>query len=114
MNAFLLKLWLWIPTEHVLNHLRLIFCILVALPSVHQAYYGSIQWSRGIYVKTWSGKTHRFGKHCSGWLIMMSAEIGVICRAKPELEPIPDYNKYWLYSAIMFMILYSFILCRAY
>ena len=115
LNAFLLKLWLWIPTEHGLNHLRLIFCAIVALPSVHQAYYGSIQWTRGNYVKTWSGKVHRFGIHCTSWLIMMSAEIGVIYRAKPDdIEPMPDYQRYWLYSTILIMIVFSYILCRAY
>ena len=58
---------------------------------------------------------HRFGIHCTSWLIMMGAEIGVIYRAKPEdIGLMPDYQRYWLYSTIVVMILFSYILCRAY
>ena len=114
MNAFLLKLWLWIPTDHELNAWRLLFCALVALPTVNQAYYGSIQWSRGIRVKTWSNRIHRFDKHCVLWLIMMASEIAVIYRVIPPIPPMPDYNKYWLSTTVIVFALTSFILCRKY
>ena len=114
LNAFLLKLWLWVPTEHWLNPLRLVFCAFVALPGAHQLYYGSIQFNRGIKVKTWSKKVHKFSIHCYSWLIMMGAEIGVIYRAKPEIDSMPFENKCWLIATVSLFVVYSWILCRAY
>eukprot|EP00483_Globobulimina_turgida_P009319 UN09338 len=116
MNAFLLKLWLWVPTDHILVAIRWVILACLALGCLDEYYYGSILRMRGITTKTWSGKVYKFGTVCWSWLFMTFLEFVVVYRAMPSdsFPEMPPNNRCWLIATILLIVIYSFILCRTY
>ena len=78
MNAFLLKLFLWIPTEHHINIWRTIMLGFVAIPSSTQYYK---------YIKDPLCK--KMGSQSILMVMILVLELAIIIKAAPELPPVP-------------------------
>ena len=78
LNAFLLKLFLWIPTEHDVNVARLFLMGFVAIPSAKQFY---------LYIKDPLCK--KLGSQCWICVMIIVLEEAIILKTAPELPPVP-------------------------
>ena len=92
MNAFLLKLYLWIPTEHWWNLARLIFHYLISLPAVRQYYF---------YVT--DPNINRMGSQLFVVLFILILEVTLVYKTAPDdIPPAPLQNKIaWATSAVV-------------
>ncbi len=78
LNAFLLKLHLYIPTNHSWNVYRLVMLMMVALPSIRQYY---------LYCA--DSRVNRFGSQVLVLLLIVIAELALSIKTIPPNSPKP-------------------------
>ena len=91
LNAFLLKLFLWIPTEHDINVVRLFLMGALAVPSAKQYY---------LYIKDPLCK--KLGSQCWIFVLIVVLELAIIFKVAPELPDVPTvkWSIIWLQSFV--------------
>jgi len=102
MNAFLLKLYLWIPSEHWWNGARLFFIFFATVPAIRQFYF---------YVT--DDKIKRMGSQLFVLLLIIALETLLVYKMSPnDIPDAPLINKVcWGTFGIMF-ILFTFFVVR--
>eukprot|EP01084_Bolivina_argentea_P299964 517114_1 len=102
MNAFLLKLYLWIPSEHWWNLARLILLSFCTIPAIRQYYF---------YVT--DPNIHRMGSQVFILLLIICLETLLAYKMAPDNIPhAPLINKIcWTLSALTF-VLFAFFVVR--
>jgi len=103
LNAFLLKLFLWIPTDHSINLYRLILISLISIPS-----------SRQYYLFVTDPKCKKLGSQCWVCVLIVLLELVLCIKTSPPIPDCPNYNK-MLWGISLFGYLYfAFIMLRSY
>ena len=103
LNAFLLKLYLWIPTDHILNPIRLLLIGSFTTPAVRQYFY---------YIKNHKNyQSNRVGSFVFMLLFICALEMILVYKTAPnDIPPPPRLNKIlWAVSIILYLI-FSWIL----
>ena len=80
LNAFLLKLWLWIPTQHWFNLARMILFWFVCMPAVRQYYF---------YVK--DERIKRMGSQIWVLIMLVVLETAIVIKFTPIDTPSPPW-----------------------
>eukprot|EP01083_Nonionella_stella_P089950 251261_1 len=102
MNAFLLKLYLWIPTGHWLNIARLFWMGFITIPSVRQFYF---------YVT--DPNIHRMGSQTTILFLIIGLETVLVYKTAPhDIPKAPFVNKLGWSISTLFFILSSFFVLR--
>lgn len=93
LNAFMLKLFLYIPTTHYFNVVRLLFMALVAAPSYRQGYLFFVD-----------ARANRLGTQAIVLVMITIAELALVFKAGSDFDipPMPFENK--LGMAIYFSV----------
>lgn len=84
LNAFMLKLFLYVPTDHWINPARLLFMALVAAPAYRQSYLFFID-----------PRVNRLGTQAIVVVMITVAELALVLKAGAEygIPPMPIENK---------------------
>jgi hypothetical protein len=103
LNAFMLKLFLFIPTTHVFNVVRLLFMALVAAPAYRQGYLFFVD-----------DRVKRLGTQVIVVIMISVAELALVLKAGSDfdLPPMPLENKIGLAVYFSVYVLVSILLLR--
>ena len=94
LNAFMLKLFLYVPTDHWVNVARLLFMAILAAPSYRQGYLFFID-----------ERVNRLGTQAIVLVMIIIAELALVFKAGSDFEipPLPYENKVGI---AVFLIVY--------
>jgi len=103
LNAFMLKLFLYIPTTHYFNIVRLFFVVLVAAPSYRQGYLFFVD-----------DKVKRLGTQAIVLVMITIAELALVFKAGSDFEipPMPFLNKISVAAFLVMYVVVSVLLLR--
>ena len=103
LNAFMLKLFLYIPTEHPVNLARLLFMALMAAPAYRQSYL--------FFVDT---RVNRLGTQAIVLVMIIIAELALVLKAGSDfhIPPMPIENKLGLALFVTIYVGVSALLLR--
>ena len=103
LNAFMLKLFLYIPTTHYFNVVRLFFMVLVAAPSYRQAYLFFVD-----------EKVKRLGTQAIVLVMITIAEVALVFKtgADYDIPEMPYENKVALVIVLSAYVIFSALLLR--
>jgi len=100
-NAFLIKLYLWIPTEHWFNIARMVLFYIMGIPTVRQYYF---------YVT--DRKCKRLGSQSFVFMALLILELALIYKTSYNIPPAPTENKIAWVCAIFLYLVGTFIICK--
>lgn len=103
LNAFMLKLFLYIPTTHYINVVRLFFVAIVAAPAYRQGYLFFVD-----------DKVKRLGTQAIVLVMIIIAEVALVLKAGTDLDipAMPLINKVGIAAYLTVYVVVSVLLLR--